>query len=126
VVNAKFFFSELVTDCIYSSGNHRSLDVSIDGGKWLAAKVLGEKPAQSAVKNNQRIATADIPVPSDFSIPSLRRFWKRFMNTFCPEALISSSDFGSFSGYLKSLGHVPQQQCSPATVLSINHVCNLG
>jgi hypothetical protein len=49
VVNAKFVFS--------------------DGGKWLAAKVLGEKPAQSAVKNNQHIATADIPVPSDFSIP---------------------------------------------------------
>ena len=54
-----------VSDCI-SSGNHRSLDVSIDGGKGLAAKVLGEKPAQSAVKNSQRIATEDIPVPSDF------------------------------------------------------------
>ena len=90
------------------------------GGKWLAAKILGEKPAQSAVKNNQRIATADIPVPSDFSIPFLRRFWKRYMNTFCPEALIfSSSDFGSFSGYLKSLGHVPQQQCLALAVFVI-------
>jgi hypothetical protein len=49
-----------VSDCI-SSGNHRSLDVSIDGGKWLAAKVLRENSAQSAVKKNQRIA--DIPVP---------------------------------------------------------------
>ena len=118
MVNAKFFFSELVI-AFNSSGNHRSLDVSIDGGKWLAAKVLGEKPAQSVVKNNQRIATADIPVPSDFSIPSLRWFWKRYMNTFCPEALISSSDFGSFSGYLKSLGHVPQQQCLPLTMFVI-------
>jgi hypothetical protein len=58
VVNAKFFFSELVI-AFNSSGKHRSLDV-------LTGKVLGEKPAQSAVNNNQHIATADIPVPSDF------------------------------------------------------------
>jgi hypothetical protein len=69
----------------------------INGGKWLAAKVLGEKPAQSAVNNNQHIATADIPVPSDFAIPC----------------------FGSFSEYLESLGHVPQQQCLALTMFVI-------
>jgi hypothetical protein len=36
-----------------------------------------------------------------------------------PEALISSSDFGSFSGYLKSIGHVPQQQCLALTMFVI-------
>ena len=89
MVNAKFFFSELVI-AFNSSGKHRSLDV-------LTGKVLGEKPAQSAVNNNQHIATADIPIPSDFSIPC----------------------FGSFSEFLESLGHVPQQQCLVLTMFVI-------
>jgi hypothetical protein len=95
-----------VSDCI-SSGNHRSLDVSIDGGKWLAAKVLGEKPAQSAVKNSQRIATADIPVPSDFSIPSLRRFWKRYMNTFCQKLSFLQAISAVFLGISNDLDMFP-------------------
>jgi hypothetical protein len=75
VVNAKFFFSELVTDCI-SSGNHRSLDVSIDGGKWLAAKVLGEKPAQSAVKKINALLLQTFPSRPTFQFRPCDGFGK--------------------------------------------------
>ena len=34
-----------VSDCIISSGNHCTLDVSIDEGKWFAAKVIKEYKA---------------------------------------------------------------------------------
>ena len=64
-----------VSDCI-KSGNHRSLDVSIDGGKWLAAKIMGTNASpQSTVpktdsKNKQGIATGNtpvLPVPADWN-----------------------------------------------------------
>lgn len=57
-----------VTDCI-RSGNYRSLDVSIDGGKWLAAKVLKENAVDQKSKC-ERQNTADIPVaplPADWN-----------------------------------------------------------
>ena len=41
-----------VSDCI-KSGNHRSLDVSIDGGKWLAAKIMGTKHHHSLQSQRQ-------------------------------------------------------------------------
>lgn len=63
-----------VSDCI-RSGNHRSLDVSIDGGKWLTAKVLGITSPQSAVpktdcKKKQGIAIAGspaLPLPAEWN-----------------------------------------------------------
>ena len=41
-----------VRDCIFS-GNHRILDVSIDDGKWFAAKVLKESKNPSNVQQDE-------------------------------------------------------------------------
>lgn len=48
-----------VSDCI-SSGNHRTLDVSIDEGKWFAAKVIKENKATDVSGYHQN--NTDVPL----------------------------------------------------------------
>ena len=51
---------ERVRDCI-NSGNHRLLDVRIDGGKWYAAKDLRENSV-AQMSEGKRICIEDIHV----------------------------------------------------------------
>ena len=72
---------ERVRDCI-NSGNHRLLDVSIDGGKWYAAKALRENSV-TQMSEGKRKCIEDIPV-----VP-LPPDWNNFQ----------SKDIPSYSNY---------------------------
>ena len=65
-----------VRDCIFS-GNHRILDVSIDDGKWFAAKVLKESKNPSNVQQDESNRIQKTP-----TIPSAN--WNNFQSQDIP------------------------------------------
>ena len=60
-----------VASCLQGWPNHRVLDVSIDGGKWLAAKVLKEnEELKGRETSNEQVAVPIVPEKGWSSFPS--------------------------------------------------------